>query len=134
MWGIVLLPMRLAAPRRNGGSFWTKRWRWRTGFQPGANNCLADNPMPTSHYSVIQYVPDLAAGEFVNVGLLVFQGDGPPLVRCLRSWDRVEQFSGVDISPVREFVHKLEAGSGPVASLADARRLSESWHSVVQVT
>src|SRR4051812_34026307 len=122
----VLLP--------NGGWGWTNGWRSPLGSRPDATNCSPDDTMPLSHYSVIQYVPDLTAGERVNVGLMVFAEEGPPVVKVVKSWDRVQRFSGMDVSAVKEFVTKLEAGEGAVASLSDARRLSESWHYSVQVT
>jgi Protein of unknown function (DUF3037) len=90
--------------------------------------------MPTSHYSVLQYAPDVATGERVNVGLMVFSAGHRPLVKVIQSWDRVRPFAGRDLATVKKFLAVVESGDGPIQTPEDARRAAGAWQYAIQFT
>src|SRR5262245_12616855 len=90
--------------------------------------------MPISHYSVLQYVPDMTTGERMNVGLIGFSEGRPTLVQVVQSWERVRQFSSGDISALKEFVAAVDSGAGPVRTAEDARSAAKAWHYAVHFT
>ena len=57
----------------------------------------------TSHYSIVQYVPDPIADERINVGVIATGENGTVRVRFLGHWQRVHQFGRGDVSFLQEF-------------------------------
>jgi len=97
-----------------------------------------------SHYTVVQYVPDPATDERINVGVLTY-GDGQIRCRFLRDWRRVEQFGGEDIGFLRDLARDIQTAAGaqptlfamPGAGRLDEetlRRMIGRWRNSVQFT
>jgi hypothetical protein len=65
-----------------------------------------------SKYTVLQYLPDPATGERVNIGIITY-GEMAGHVRFLSRWDRVKAFAGGDITFLKdlskEIVGRVEA-------------------------
>ena len=61
-------------------------------------------------YSIIRAVPDPIAGEFVNIGLVVF-GDGKLRTEFISDWRRVECLANEDINYLQEFAREFERGA-----------------------
>ena len=59
-----------------------------------------------SKYIVVRYVPDPIAEEFVNIGVIVFDGERT-LCKFLDSWERVENFNSNDIQNIKDFVERI---------------------------
>jgi hypothetical protein len=71
------------------------------------------------YYTVVHAVPDPVAGEFANIGVVVF-GDGEVRTRFLRQWGRVEAFAREDISYLQDFAQEFEREAA--ATLANVRQ------------
>jgi hypothetical protein len=71
----------------------------------------------SSLYSIIRYVPDPVAQEFVNIGIVTWDGDG---IRCrfIDNWARVQSFGNEDIKFLRELSRNIEAAAARQLSLA----------------
>lgn len=98
----------------------------------------------SSHYSVVQYVPDPVTGERINVGVVVF-GDGGVRTRFLRDWRRVQQFGEEDVHFLRDFASRASdwgrpdipfPGLGTTIRLDEAgiREIAGRWMNSLQLT
>lgn len=96
-----------------------------------------------SFYSIIRFVPDPVAEEFLNIGVVVW-GDGRVRHRFLRDWTRVKHFSPVDLHSLRDIERWFD---GPMSEQLDlptpgAMPVSESimravagqWGGILQLT
>jgi hypothetical protein len=54
-----------------------------------------------SYYSIVQYIPDAAKDERVNIGVVTF-GDGRVLRLFIDNWSRVKHFTGANIDGLKE--------------------------------
>jgi hypothetical protein len=92
-----------------------------------------------SYYSVVRYLPNPLSEEFLNFGVLTFEGDR---VRAyfLKDWDRLRRFGGGrDIGFVRGFAQRLEratkaAADGDKLNETEVRRLAEGFKHSIQLT
>lgn len=57
-----------------------------------------------SHYTIIRYVPDPIAEEYVNIGIIAFEKDALKF-KFIKDWKRVHAFGNEDISFLKEFAH-----------------------------
>lgn len=60
-----------------------------------------------SRFTVVQYVPDLIAGERINVGVIAWDDQS---VRCrfVKNWSLVSRFGGEEAAYVRQFAEQVE--------------------------
>ena len=75
-----------------------------------------------SHYCVVRWLPDVTAGEFVNVGVVAF-GQGKSLVRLLNDWTRARAFDPNLPSP--EWFADYAAEVAATESIERLRRRTE---------
>lgn len=54
-----------------------------------------------SYYSIVQYIPDAAKDERVNIGVVTF-GDGRIQRLFINNWSRVKSFTGADIEGLKD--------------------------------
>ena len=94
----------------------------------------------TSHYSIVQFVPDPITDERINVGVIA-TGDGEAVrVRFLTHWQRVRQFGLGDVSFLQDFARAVEIRQGELDlshtewSEPLLRRLSSEWVRSIQFT
>ena len=60
-----------------------------------------------SHYTLIQYRPDPANDERLNIGVIAWDADGAHVV-FVESWEHVRLFSGQDVAFLREFAQSMQ--------------------------
>lgn len=82
-----------------------------------------------SHYSLVQYAPDPIRGERINIGVVVYDGQGAAKTLFVENWSRVKQFSGHDVSFLREVAHEAKRWDA-----ATVERLSAQWTGTLQIT
>jgi hypothetical protein len=61
-----------------------------------------------THYVVLQYLPNPASGERVNIGIIAYNDTGG-VVRFLSRWERVRAFAGSDVSFLKELTQAVVA-------------------------
>jgi hypothetical protein len=100
------------------------------------------------YFTVVRAVPDPVAGEFANIGVVVF-GDGKVRTRFLRHWSRVEAFAGEDISDLEDFAAEFERDAAstligvrqqrldpfegpPELEEGELRRMASQWSNAIQ--
>ena len=90
-------------------------------------------------FRLVRYVPDVARGEFVNIGVILraVEGQMTPLVRFARGWSRVRRLDADADVPMlaaleREFEERLMEGDAEKRSLMEV--LEASFSNQVQVT
>ena len=90
-------------------------------------------------FRLVRYVPDVARGEFVNIGVVLraVQGERTLLVRFGRGWSRVRRLDADADVPMlialeREFEERLMAGDQEQRPLMEV--LEASFSNQVQVT
>jgi hypothetical protein len=98
-----------------------------------------------SHYSVVQYVPDPATGERINVGIIAV-GETGVAAKFVHSWARVECFAaGRDIAFLREFAVEMESVSVSQLGFSELHlpeglnvqmltQYASKWHNALQLT
>jgi hypothetical protein len=64
------------------------------------------SPMP-SNYTLIQYRPDPASDERLNIGVIAWDADGAHVVFA-ESWERVHLFGGQDVAFLSEFAQSMQ--------------------------
>jgi hypothetical protein len=97
----------------------------------------------SSKYSVVQFTPDLIAGERINIGVVVASGSDVR-VRFLGDWGRVRQFYGQDVAFLKHFARSMMKGASSqtvLSCLANAHidesaiaSACESWTNSIQFT
>lgn len=60
-----------------------------------------------SRYSLIQYRPDPASDDRLNIGVIAWDADGAHVV-FVESWEHVRLFSGQDVAFLREFAQSVQ--------------------------
>ena len=90
-------------------------------------------------FRLVQYVPDVARGEFVNIGVMLREAGGAEtlLVRFARGWSRVKSLDGdVDVAMLQALEGELQrrlaegdSGERPLLEVMEA-----SFSNQVQVT
>ena len=90
-------------------------------------------------FRLVRYVPDVARGEFVNIGVVLraVGGETPLLVRFARGWSRVRRLDADADAPMlaaleREFEERLMEGDAEQRPLMEV--LEASFSNQVQVT
>ncbi len=97
----------------------------------------------TSHYSVVQYAPDPAADERINIGVLAYSGDDVE-AHFLSNWRRVQSFGGEKVgflkTLAREILEAVEdqgslpgVGSDRITE-DDIRDMADKWSYAIRVT
>lgn len=95
----------------------------------------------SSHYCIIQYVPNPIADERINIGAIVF--DEHSVLTCfLQNWERVQSFGLAEsIEFLKDFAAKMEAAAKDgTLFLADATRhermtkIARDWCNSIQFT
>jgi hypothetical protein len=79
-------------------------------------------------YSVVQYVPDPARGERLNVGVIVF-GEGRVHSRFVENWSRVRAFGEENIGFLRSFARHSD-----LLTEQQVRKIAGAWHASIQLT
>lgn len=96
----------------------------------------------TSHFSVVQYVPDPIADERMNIGVITI-GDGGVRCRFLHDWERVVRFGGTDAAFLKEFARSVRDTTldqnrllpvAPPLDLAVLERMASGWINSIQLT
>jgi Protein of unknown function (DUF3037) len=99
----------------------------------------------TSHYTVIQYVPNPIADERINIGVLVFD-EHSARTRFLQNWERVQSFGKPEnIEFLKDFAAKMEAAAkkgvlfsgdkpGSIHRYDRMSKLSRDWCNTIQFT
>jgi len=90
---------RLGAVAQYGGSF----QQLRSALVAG-KGLLA---MP-SNYTIVQYRPDPASEERLNIGVIAWDADGAHAV-FVETWERVRSFGGCDVGFLREFAQSMQS-------------------------
>lgn|GEM_PF-3724610 len=84
-----------------------------------------------SHYSVVQYLPDPATGERINVGVVAFDDSGRVVHHVIENWNRVRNFASIASSrSLRETVTAMCHDLSP----EEIMWASENWSRSVQLT
>lgn len=91
-----------------------------------------------SKYTVIQLVPDPVADERLNAGVIVFD-DARILVKLTSNWQRLKQFSSLDLDFFKDFARDLLDRTSPNPSkqsltLTELDYMIRKWQSVIQFT
>lgn len=97
-----------------------------------------------SYYSVIQFTPDPATDERINIGVVAFDEQATS-VSFLTNWERVKRFAGDDIEFIHRFVSDVEAGIQAIRELPGMNAipamtgerlaaLAETWKHSIQLT
>lgn len=60
-----------------------------------------------SNYTVVQYRPDPASDERLNIGVIAWDADGAHAV-FVETWERVRSFGGCDVGFLREFAQSMQ--------------------------
>ena len=60
-----------------------------------------------SNYAIVQYRPDPASDERLNIGVIAWDADGAHAV-FVDTWERVRSFGGCDIGFLREFAQSMQ--------------------------
>lgn len=80
-----------------------------------------------SHYSVVQYLPDPATGERINVGVVAFDDSGRVVHHVIENWSRVRNFASIaSVSSLRETVNTMCHDLSPEEVLWASENLSRS--------
>jgi Protein of unknown function (DUF3037) len=96
----------------------------------------------TSRYSVIQYLPDPATDERINIGVLAF-GDEEMHARFVRDWRRVTSFGGPEVGFLKGFARQVEASTAAQRGLLEGQEgldqaaleaAAGEWLNSIQVT
>lgn len=99
----------------------------------------------TSHYCIVQYVPNPLNDERINIGALVFD-DLSVRTRFLQNWERVRNFGKPkSIDFLKDFAAKMEAAAkdgllfpGEVPSEVPRRermtKIARGWMNSIQIT
>lgn len=99
----------------------------------------------TCQYSLIRYVPNPIAEEYINIAIVVFS-ETEAQCRVTQNWNRVAVFGDEnDISMLKEFCEQLTIACAngsklPIESNREGDRLSRicdsanSWQGVIQVS
>lgn len=95
----------------------------------------------SSHYCIIQYVPNPIADERINIGVPVFD-EHSVRTRFLQNWERVQSFGlAEDIDGLKDFAGRMEvAAKDGTLFLADAIRhermtkIARDWCNSIQFT
>lgn len=62
----------------------------------------------TSQYSVVHFIPNLASGEQINVGVVAFDDQGNVAAHVLENWSRVKLFANLrDVTHVQDAVKRI---------------------------
>ena len=77
-----------------------------------------------SYFSLIRYVPNLAAGEAVNVGVLIAD-ENRLVVRPLADWQRVRPFAGSQTRHVRRLVEDIAENPSGFFGVAGIKNIDE---------
>ena len=84
-----------------------------------------------SHYSVVQYLPDPATGERINLGIVAYDDSGRVVHHFIDNWSRVKNFASIaSVTNLRESVNKMFRDLGPEEVLW----ASENWSRSIQLT
>jgi hypothetical protein len=81
-----------------------------------------------SHLSLVQYVPDAATNERINIGVIAM-GDGRARSLFLQNWARVRQFAGKEVTFLKEL--ERDARHWDEATI---HRLASQWTGSIQFT
>lgn len=99
----------------------------------------------SSHYSIIQYVPNPIADERINFGVLVFD-EHSVRTRFLQNWGRVRSFGKPEsIDFLKDFADKMEAAAkdgllfpgevlGKVPRCERMTKIARDWMNSIQIT
>jgi hypothetical protein len=79
-------------------------------------------------YTVVQYVPDPARGERLNVGVIVF-GEGHVRSRFVENWSRVRAFGEENIGFLRSFARHADR-----LTEQKVKEIAGAWRASIQLT
>lgn len=82
-------------------------------------------------YSVVRYVPDTTAGEFVNIGVLVW-GDGRVRARFLASWRRIDGAPDQAVALLDRFKARFSPDANPPVAEREIVEMIDAWGGAIQ--
>lgn len=83
-----------------------------------------------SQYVVFRYVPDPANGEFVNFGIMAYDGERS-ITKWLTNWDRLKAFTGdTDVSFLTDFAGDFH---GQAFSGAEIDKMVRNFANCIQL-
>ncbi len=71
-----------------------------------------------SNYTIVQYRPDPASDERLNIGVIAWDADGAHAV-FVETWERVRSFGGCDVSFLRELAQSMQGRLADGLALPD---------------
>src|SRR4051794_22009968 len=96
-----------------------------------------------SHFTVVQYVPDVGTGERMNIGVIAFD-DQHVWPRFLQQWTRVQQFApDGDVAFLRDLAARFTESArndehlfGSQGTLAPERiqEIARTWSNSIEFT
>jgi hypothetical protein len=87
----------------------------------------------STHYAIIQYVPNPIADERINIGVVVL-GEGTSRIQFLNNWDRVKTFGGEDISFLLEFTERFPDFNAEIPITLDwVQSAAVRWQNSIQI-
>src|SRR4051794_3280223 len=87
------------------------------------------DPMP-SYWSIVQFLPNSARLECINIGVVAFDDSGVVRTRFLSDWARVVHFAGRDVT----LFLKEVAEDAKTWRAEDVTKMSRRGHGAIQVT
>lgn len=85
----------------------------------------------TTMYTIVRYVPDTTAGEFINIGVLVW-GDGAIRARFLDNWKRVEPSDPYVIEALDRFAASFGPDAEDPLQEGDLTSMIDGWGGAIQ--
>lgn len=71
-----------------------------------------------SNYTIVQYRPDPASDERLNIGVIAWDADGAHAA-FVETWERVRSFGGCDVGFLREFAQSMQSRLADELELPD---------------
>lgn len=83
-----------------------------------------------TQYTVVRYVPDTFAGEFINIGVLAW-GEGRVLARFVGDWERARAFGEHGVEELQRFAERFSPGA-EAPSESEVADMVDAWGGAVQ--
>lgn len=85
----------------------------------------------TTMYTVVRFVPDTTAGEFINIGVLVW-GDGLVRARFTDTWKRTGSNDVHVTAMLDRFAARFRSGTDDAVQEGDLAAMIDGWGGAIQ--